>query len=232
MALSAAAGENGLSRFGQHILIGAAMGYLGALAWRDILVPTLFRPLAGGDDNSLLFPLILGLILMVAGVERMASAGPKPAPLRGWRTLLRFTGIIPAALILGTGVAVALVGMVQGTLWPQFWQAANQGIDSSGSTALLLTGVLTLLLTTAVLLALQLSPAFDLEPLPGPLRRVMLIWTGIGKRVLWLAGGILFARLVAARFSLLIAQFNAFFVVFERSGIWRWAESVWQSFVG
>ena len=44
----------------------------------------------------------------------------------------------------------------------------------------------------------------------------------IGKRGLWLMAGVLFARLMASRFSLLIARMSALAAQLDDIGLWEW----------
>ena len=67
---------------------------------------------------------------------------------------------------------------------------------------------MTLLITTATLLYLHVDPARYLAEQPSYVRRVLHGWLWLGQRALWLAAGIIFARLMASRLSLLIARLD------------------------
>lgn len=231
-------GENWLSRLAQYLLVGTGLGYAGVLAWQEVLRPRLFAPLLTGQitDWTLWAGLILGGLLWLAGVERLASdhdASPsgsaaRPRPRR-LRALLRGLGVMPVALGVGTALGVGVAGAWQGTLLPQVLRAISLRINGGAEVLDLLTGGLVLLLTTGALLAL----VFDADRyLAGPalVRGLVKLWIWLGQRGIWLAAGVIFARLLAARFSLLIAWFYSLFIILEDTGLWRWADRVWNSF--
>ena len=82
-----------------------------------------------------------------------------------------------------------------------------------------------LVITSGVLIYLRADqPMIDQQP--AVLRQVLNGWVAIGKRALWLAAGLLFARLLVARLSLLIARIEYFIIQLEQTGLWRWMESL------
>lgn len=229
--LSALAGEHALARLAQHMLVGASLGYVAVLTIRHVLQPRLFTPLwQGGFAQPALWPpLALGVLLFVAGLERLFAQSSKPftvAPL--WRRILHGLGMAPVALMLGMGSAVAFVGVLQGTLFPQFWRAATTGINWSAPLGVFLTGGLTLLLTTATLLHLALRTEQAMLQQPTFVGRILRAWVWLGQRALWLAAGVIFARLVAARLSLLIGRLEFILVSLNETHLWRWAEALWK----
>ena len=233
LIFSALAGENALARLAQHILVGASLGYVAILVVRDVLQPRLFTPLWQDPTTHplLWIPLILGGLLCAAGLERMLAPQKLGiiAPL--WRRILFSAGLLPVALLLGVGSAVALIGEVQGTLLPQFLRAASTGLIRSASANVFLTSSLTLLLTTATLLHLSVRLEQGTIQQPGIMRRVLSAWIWLGKHALWLATGVIFARLVAARLSLLIGRLEFFLFSLNATGLWQWAETLWKSWV-
>ncbi len=203
--------DNRLARLAQHIFVGASLGYLGVIALLDVLWPRALLGWRAGwraPDQwiNLWLPLALGGLLLAATVERMLAAQPADAPGQpaGWRRGLRGAGALPASLLVGIGVAAGAVGLVQGTLWPQFLEAARRAIppDSAANPGALASGLLTLLISVATLLFLTAQPLAGNRLLHGAM------W--IGQRALWLAAGAIFARLAAARFDLLIGQVEYF----------------------
>ncbi|MFN8488547.1 MAG: hypothetical protein U0350_13185 [Caldilineaceae bacterium] len=231
LIVSALAGDHGLARLAQHILVGASLGYVAVLTIRHVLQPRLFTPLwqGGFAQPALWAPLALGVILCVAGLERLLDQRSKPftvAPL--WRRILHGLGMAPVALMLGLGSAVAFVGVLQGTLLPQFWRAATTGIIWSAPPDVFLTGGLTLLLTTATLLHLSWHAEQTLLKQQTFVGRILRAWVWLGQRALWLAAGVIFARLVAARLSLLIGRLEFILVSVNETHLWRWAEALWK----
>lgn len=227
--------DNVFSRLAQYILVGTATGYLGVIAIQDILRPQLFTPLAQNPfaDLALFVPLFLGLALLVIGTIRIFQVKTRDSNTSESfeRGVLYNIGTIPVVLLLGIGLAAAVIGTIQGTLLPQFWRAAQMGLTWNGSVGTFLSGIITLLVTIGVFLHLyavpaqqasveqpksnlpkriqmtQLQPVQDIDEV-NILEQIISFWAGLGKRMLWLTAGVLFARLIASRLSLLIAQFE------------------------
>jgi hypothetical protein len=216
-------GDHALVRLGQHLLVGASLGYLGVLAIQHVLRPRLFEPLLADPTGDPLrwVPVGLGAILLIAGLDRIIAA-PATTPPPLWRRGLHGLGRLPVALLLGIGLSAGLYGMLQGTLFPQFWQAAQTAFDPNVSMPIFLAGVLTLLITTATLLYLYVDPSRYLAEQPTYVRRIFSSWLWLGQRVLWLAAGIIFARLLASRLSLLIARIDYIINAFSNTPLWQW----------
>lgn len=216
-------GDHALVRLGQHLLVGASLGYLGVLAIQHVLRPRLVAPLLADPtgDPMRWVPVGLGLVLLVAGLDRTLRP-PNATPPALWRRGLHALGRLPVAFLLGVGLSAGLFGLLQGTLFPQFWQAAQTAFDPAVSMPLFLAGVLTLLITTATLLYLYVDPARYLAEQPTYVRRLLNSWLWLGQRALWLAAGILFARLMASRLSLLIARLDYLIAAFATTPVWQW----------
>ena len=256
--------DNFLARLGQYVLIGAGLGYLAVLVWRNVLWPRLFAPLiadpmawqsaTGTDLFTLWLPLLLGVLMWGGGLELLRLP---PDRFKG-RILLRLLAAVPAAILGGVVLGVAVSGAVQGTLWPllsaalqtsQAETAAASGGTAGTGQATWLVRLLTLLITGGVLIHLQYGPIAGEKESGSPpprssspveadagagarpnLYRMLLgtslrVWEGIGRRALWLAAGIIFARLVASRFSLALARLDYFLYEIPRSDLWQllWA---------
>jgi hypothetical protein len=231
LAFSALFGDHVLARLAQHILVGAALGYLLVLAVQNVLRPRIVDPLLleGEWTLKLLVPLVLGTLLLASGLEVTLRARDR-GPNRIWQRGLQRLGMAVVVLMVGVGLATATVGAIQGTLLPQVAAAASwtapAALEGAAAAVASLTGLLMLLIATGVLLHLYVEPASRRShvshALGHPLaQRVLAIWTWLGKRALWLAAGFLFARLVAARLSLLIAQFEYFAQILENiAAVW------------
>jgi hypothetical protein len=220
---SGIAGDHALARMGQHLLVGASIGYMGVLAIQHVLRPRLIAPLLANPTGEPLrwVPLILGLLLIIAGLDRTLRAPQTTAPPL-WRRALHSIGRLPVALLLAVGLSAGLFGALQGTLLPQFWRAAQTAFDPTVSIPIFLAGVLTLLITTATLLYLYVDPARYLAEQPPYIKQLLNGWLWLGQRALWLAAGIIFARLMASRLSLLIARIDYLVATFSATPFWQW----------
>ncbi len=237
MIASLLTGENFFSRLAQYILVGVGMGYLGTLTVQHVLRPRLFSPLLNEPTNvSLWLVLLLGGLLCVAGIERIVAQSPGETATNAKRSapqqVLRILGVIPVALLLGIGTTVLIIGILQGTFWPQFWQAARTGLNVLPTLGGTLTGLLLLLLTTATLLHWSVPVEAITVGQAAWVRYLLRWWGGLGKRALWFAGGLLFARLFASHLSLLIARVQFFIHGLGQSALWLWAEEIGKGLLG
>lgn len=229
MIFSAIAGDNAVSRLAQHILIGAGLGYAGVLALRHVLQPRLLAPILAGDASlpSTWIPVALGGILLLAGLDRIAFPGAgRSRPFSIWRRGLHGSGRFVIAILLGIGLGAGIMGALQGTLIPQYLRAAQTGFASGEGGYGPLVGLFTLLLTTAALLHLLVDPERHLRQQPAYARNFMNGWLWIGQRALWFAAGLVFARLIASRLSLLIARISFLGQVISDSALWNWFASL------
>ena len=223
--------DSWLVRAAQYLLVGVTLAYTAVLAWSNLLWPRLFLPLLTSPVSSIdgrglptaqlwtgWLPLAAGLLLWAAGIDqlRQRSTG-------GGQAWLRHLAALPLALLVGVGLGAGVAGAVQGTLLPQFWRAAEMGRSPAGAPALLLTGLLTLLITGGALLhPYSGQAAGDESRFPALLRPALNGWAWLGQRGLWLAAGVIFARLFAARITLLIARLDALFFSPQADSLWRW----------
>ena len=223
LIFSAVAGDHAAARLGQHVLVGAGLGYVGVLAVQHVLRPRLIAPLLADPqgDPWRWAPLALGVLLVVAGLDRsVRQFRPGSAALPGWRRALHGLGRVPVALLLAVGLAAGLFGAFQGTFAPQFLAAAQTAIDPGAPVPALLVGVLTLLVTTAARLLLYGDAPRYLRDQPAAVRQVLNGWLWLGQRAVWLAAGLIFARLLASRLSLLIARVDYFVTALYATPLW------------
>jgi len=232
MIFSAILGDHFLARLAQYILVGAALGYVAVLAWQQVLRPRLFTPLwtatrSGGPVDLWLWALlILAVLLFAAGLERIFRTPTTRKGSGGWRAGMAILGAIPLAIMLGVAVAAGVIGAAEGTLVPQFMRAARTGLPWRASPGDFFLGALMLLITGGSLIYLRADVRL-IEQQPPILRPILRWWAGLGKRALWLAAGLVFARLLVARLTLLIARMEFFMIHLEQTGLWRWAEMIW-----
>ena len=98
-------GDNPLYRLAVHILVGVSAAYAAVVVINKLLLP-FYQELRNSPSNLTLItglvPLILGLLLLLKRLPRLAWMG---------------TGTM--ALLIGVGAAVSLMGALTGTLLPQ-----------------------------------------------------------------------------------------------------------------
>ncbi len=229
MLFSVLAGNHAVAKVAQYLLVGVSLGYLGVLLWQHVLRPRLLTPLWHAPWQwALWLALLLGLLLWLAAIERMWLRPSAMQPVAAWRRTLRQAGLIPAALMLGVSVSAVVLGLLQGSLWPQFWYTARSGFVWSTALDESLISVLVLLLTTATLLYWT-APATQLAAQqPRWVQQLLTLWGGLGRRALWFAAGVIFARLLAAHLSLLIGRLQFLLLTFQKSFLWQGAERIWQ----
>jgi hypothetical protein len=229
---SALAGDHWLARLAQHILVGVALGYVAVVTVREVLQPRLLVGLLRSSMTDLngWAPLLLGLFLWLAGVDYLWSQGQPPSPvLPLWRRALRLLGALPVALMLGVGVGVGILGLLQGTLLPQAWRVAITGPTFSTPNISFISGLSLLVLTTATFAHLTINVNAHLAHQPALVQSIFRVWLWIGQRALWVATGVIFARLAAARFSLLISRFDYFLQGLTSTGLWTYITTFWET---
>jgi hypothetical protein len=221
-------GDNALAKLAQHLLVGAALGYAALLAIRELLLPSLAAVLTNTPGRGWLWiPLALGTLLWLAGFDYMRQPA-NPANLPAWRQLLRTVGMLPVLLLLGVGLTVGLIGAWQGTLLPQIRAAVGGDVQVGAQSLALLGALLGLVLTTATLLYLTWPQGWHPSRVPGWLQSPVTVWRWIGLRGLWFAAGVLFARLAAARLSLLISWIEMLVRQFETTGLRALWSALWE----
>lgn len=184
--LSAAFGENHASRLGLGLLVGAAVGYAGAVAWRAVLWP---RMLLVWHDPLGHWPLliwfILGLLLLARGL-----------PSASW------VGNLSLAYLFGVGAALAMGGALVGTLVPQLAAAlAPQAGRAAAASALLAA-----LGTGGVLFRFAYTGWSGESAVAKLWARLLGTWGRVGYAFILAAMGALFAAAALTALALLAAR--------------------------
>ncbi len=229
LVFSAILGDHWLARLGQAILVGAGLGYAAAVTWHAVIGLTVVQGLLANPiaEPWNWIPVVLAALLVLAAGERILLQGEGGPPAGGFRRVLRWGGVVPAALLLAAGIAVVAVGAVQGTLLPQFLAAARTGIRWDAALDVFFTGLLTLVVTASALVFWGLDPQRHMDGQPSWVQRLMRAWVWFGQRAVWLAAGVLFARLAASRTSLLIAQLEFMRAAFASTELWQIIQGWW-----
>jgi len=202
LILSYAIGDNPLFRVATYVFVGISAGYLGAVAWWQVLWPSLLRPLAFGSISEradLAVPLLgAGLILLriVPGFGRLGS----PA----------------IAYLVGVTAAVAIFGAVTGTLFPQFlaivnaWDLEAAAARGAGLLGVVWNGgfILVGTVTTLAYFHFGARPAAD-----GSLSRSALVEMPafVGRIFIATTLGVIFAGVYASALTALVERLASIF---------------------
>ncbi|GAC1536328.1 MAG: hypothetical protein NVS2B7_05920 [Herpetosiphon sp.] len=107
LILSRSVADNVGYRLAQHLFIGAALGYSGAVTLRTVVGLPVQRAITGQSTLPQLLILGTGALLGLALAARFG------------RSRLGVLANVPLALLFGIGAALVLVGGLRGTLVPQ-----------------------------------------------------------------------------------------------------------------
>lgn len=180
-------GDNPLYRVSVHLLVGVSAAYAVVVVVRQLLLPIWQQVQAnptGPDSLFWLVPILFALMLLA---RRLPSVS--------------WLGNTTLALLVGVGAAVALLGSLTGTLWPQI-------VNVQPATPL--QGIVIAILTVCTLLAFQFTV---LRPRSSGLWQPA-IWqrsvTAVGRIVLTITFGALFASLISTGLILLAERLNFF----------------------
>ncbi len=215
--------------------------------------PALWLTAAEPDELQDHLPLLLGMVMWLGGLDLLFKPPGRRSGRRLLRLLAVFPAAILAGTGLGVGLSGTLQGtfwpqLAAAVELPQTGSYTAPGVSAAGGQAPWLLRLLTLVITGGVLIHLRLGRSTadkGGERVPSPSRgiassvspaglttlsrtvfgKALAIWEGIGRRALWLAAGMIFARLIAARFTLILARLEYFLFELPRSELWQllWA---------
>lgn len=183
--------DNPLYRIATHLLVGVSAAYAAVVLTRQIIAPVVTQILAEPaalDSLRWYAPIFFALLLFVRRV-----------PSISW---LSNSAI---ALLAGVGAAVAMVGAVLGTLWPQMTTSTN-GSETEG--------ILLAVFTVCTLFTFHFTGRLGNEGewvRPFWQRGLVLI----GRAVLTITFGVLFTTALNTSFILLIDRVNYYLGYFS-----------------
>ena len=189
-------GDNPAFRIAEHLLVGTAVGYAVLVSWFNAVQPALFGAVAPQSPELAAVPLFLCLLLM---------ARVRPA----WSAVSN----IPVAFLLGVGAALAVGGALFGTLWPQVSATASLSLDPAdyGDPQPMLASTffwqnLAVLIGTIGTFFYFTFNTQPQGPLGGFRETFTRFWSGIGRWVIMITLGALFANTVMSRITLLVGR--------------------------
>ncbi|MEZ4594682.1 MAG: hypothetical protein R3D55_26585 [Chloroflexota bacterium] len=180
-------GDNPLYRIAVHLLVGVSAAYAVVVVVQQLLLPIWQQIQANPTSPDSLIWLVPILFMLLLLARRLPSVS--------------WLGNTTLALLVGVGAAVALLGSLTGTLWPQI---ANVQPASP------LQGIVVAILTICTLLTFQFTA---LRPRGSGVWQPGMWWRGVtavGHIVLTVTFGALFATLLSTGLVLLAERLNYF----------------------
>jgi hypothetical protein len=173
-----------------------------------VVQPALLGAVAPQSPGLAVVPLVLCLLLVTKA---------RPA----WSSL----GNVAVAFLLGVGAALAVGGALFGTLWPQVSATASLSLDPAdyGDPQPVLTS--TFFWQNLAILVGTLGTFFYFTfntrpqgPLAGFREGFTRFWSGIGRWVIMITLGALFANTVMSRIALLVGRIQWLLDIFGLTG--------------
>ena len=186
--------EHRIARLLQYVLVGATVGWLFVLVWTSLLHPRIAVPVrTGALPAAATVPVLLFLLLALATCLPHPPAptsllNPYAVPIR----ILKAAASLAATAILAFTAATLVGGMLVGTLIPQMTVVTRTGWQLLATS--LLTG-LTLLAGAAA--------GSRIKSLPDRVAGIVQSVAALGQPLLMLTAGMVFARLMTSRMTLL-----------------------------
>ncbi len=196
-------GDNPLYRLAEHLFVGSAAAYAVVVAYHSVLKPKLFDRLAAGGSNLLyIIPLLLGLLLLAKGKVSWA-----------------WLGNTSVAFLFGVGAALAISGALFGTIQPQVQHtivSLNPADYPRYGWEYVVDGLIVIVGTIGTLLYFHFSASKGRKSSEGRAGFVRF-WAGIGRWIIMIAFGAIFANTVIARVALLTGR--AQFLLYWAKGL-------------
>lgn len=115
LILSYLVGDNPLFRAAIYVFVGVSAGYVTAVAWNQVIMPLLLRPIMSGEIFSDFVQALLLAFPLLGSALLLTKASPR----------LSHLGQLPVAYLAGVGAAVTIGGATLGTLFPQITATFN-----------------------------------------------------------------------------------------------------------
>jgi hypothetical protein len=196
--------DNPLFRAALYVFVGVSAGYVAAVAWNQVIVPLLIRPIWSGTVFANTGQAIMLVVPLLGSALLLFKVSPRFARL----------GQLPVAYLVGVGAAVTIGGGVLGTLLPQV-NATFDGFDVGLAVArglnpafMMVNGALILLGVIGTLAYFHFGAS---QKADGTVRRniVVNILTWIGRVYIAITFGVLFAGVYMAALTALIERMDS-----------------------
>lgn len=198
-------GDYVLFRAAIYIFVGAAAGYIAAVASTEVLYPTLIQPLVSGSAFAGPYQAIAVGVPLLGSFLLLFKVSPRTS----------FLGQMPMAYIVGVGAAVVIGGAVLGTLLPQVNATFNgldlisAGVTDFGNTVFtLINGAIVLLGVIGTLAYFHFGAT---QKPDGTISRSPLvnILAWVGRLFIAITFGVLFAGVYMAALTALIERMDS-----------------------
>jgi hypothetical protein len=185
MVYSYLLGDNLLYHLAEDIFVGVSVGYSAVVTFHSVLYPKLLLPLltAPLENAQLLAPLAMGIMLCASIVPRT-----------------RWLASAPLAFVIGVGAALAVGGSLTGILVPQI-TAAIVPLSPTLPPERLVNNLVIVMGTISSLVYFHFSAGEG-----RPAGRLIRAVRSMGKWVIIVTLGAIFANVVMSRVSLLIGR--------------------------
>lgn len=209
LILSYLIGDNPLFRMAVYVFVGAAAGYVAAVAWNQVIQPALIQPFFTGSVFAGPVQAIAVAVPLLGSLLLLFKISPR----------LSHLGQIPMAYLVGVGAAVAIGGAVLGTLLPQVSATFNgfdlfsAGLSGPDTAFMFFNGVVVLLgvISTLAYFHFGATQKADGTVQRNPLLNV-LSW--IGRVYIAITFGVVFAGVYMAALTALIERMDSIRIFF------------------
>ncbi|MCP4358657.1 MAG: hypothetical protein GY796_11620 [Chloroflexi bacterium] len=178
-------------RLAIHILVGASAAYAAVIIMRQLFLPWYETIAQNSTPTTVIYWLVPILLTLFLLLRRLPTAS--------------WLGNNTLAFLVGVGAAIALVGALTGTLWPQI-----SGGQVNGTTNTAVRTILVAVLTGVTLLTFQFT---TFRASSDGVWAQSILQKGIaasGRVVLMITFGALFAMVLNTSFILLANRINFF----------------------
>lgn len=196
MVFSYILGDNVLFKLAGHIFVGVAVGYAIVIIWFQVLAPAI-----SAGNVLVTVPALLLCLLLLFKIRPNQSS------------LSNALGGLALAFILGVGAALAIGGALMGTLMPQISATTALSLNPSHfetgdelANALQWLSNFIMIIGTVGTFAYFTFAVRASGPLGGLREIIVRFWAGMGRVMIIITLGALFANTVTSRVALLVSR--------------------------
>jgi hypothetical protein len=203
LILSYLIGDNPLFRAAVYVFVGSAAGFVAAVAWNEVINPSLVQPIWTGTIFSdpkqitLIVPLLGSALLLLKASPRLSHLGQ-----------------LPMAYLVGVGAAVVIGGAVLGTLLPQIsatfdsFDLSSPGLSGADTAFMLLNAIVILVGVIGTLVYFHFGAT---QKADGAVQRNVLvnIMSWVGRVYIAVTFGVLFAGVYTSALTALIKSVDS-----------------------